>query len=573
MPGEERKITDPILALLVNDGLMDRDQAAEVLEERDRSAGKTVRDILVDSGYISEDDLLSAMAADQGCEVVDLSSMEIPEETLSCVPASVPRMYNVLPVERGDGYIVFAASDMIDPCVSDEISFVTSKEARFVMARKKDLADRIAARYGDANDSVEDMINSLGAGLGADDSLAADQNDVAALSSAAQNNAVIRFVNLVLYQGVVDRASDIHFEPFEKQFRIRYRVDGALYELKAPDIRMAPAIISRIKIMAGLNISERRIPQDGRIALTVAGKPVDLRVSCLPTASSAFSESVVLRILDRSAVSLDLENIGLPEDIYEELTIDIEKPNGIIVVTGPTGSGKTTTLYSVLRRINQPDTKLLTAEEPVEYDMEGIVQVPIDPAVGNTFPKVLRAFLRQDPDVMMIGEIRDLETAEIAIQAALTGHLVFSTLHTNDAAGAVMRFIDMNVAPYMVASTLESVMGQRLVRTICNECKTQYAPDGETLQRLELTPEEIGGRAFCYGKGCKKCNSTGYKGRKGVFEYLRVTDTIRELINDRAPTLVIREKARELGMRTMREDGIRNILDGYTTVDEVLRYT
>ena len=575
MPGEHRRISDPLLALLINNGVIDADQAAEVMEESRRSAGKSVREVLVDGGYVSEDDLLGMMAADQGYDVIDVkaAAQDIPPEVFAAVPASVPRMYNALPVEVAPDHITFAVADMIDPRVSDEIAFVTSKEARFVMARAKDLADLIAEHYGDASDSVEDMINSLGSGMGGDDSLAADSNDIAALSSAAQNNAVIRFVNLVLYQGVVDRASDIHFEPFEKQFRIRYRVDGALYELKAPDIRMAPAIISRIKIMAGLNISERRIPQDGRIALTVAGKPVDLRVSCLPTASSAFSESVVLRILDRGAVSLDLENVGLPEDVYDDLTIDIEKPNGIIVVTGPTGSGKTTTLYSVLRRINQPDTKLLTAEEPVEYDMEGIVQVPIDTAAGNTFPKVLRAFLRQDPDVMMIGEIRDLETAEIAIQAALTGHLVFSTLHTNDAAGAVMRFIDMNVAPYMVSSTLESVLGQRLVRTICSECKTAYEPDDETLQRLNLTRDQIGGRQFCFGKGCKKCNGTGYKGRKGVFEYLRVNDPIRELINNRAPTLVIREKARELGMRTMREDGIRNILDAYTTVDEVLRYT
>ena len=277
-----------------------------------------------------------------------------------------------------------------------------------------------------------------------------------------------------------------------------------------------------------------------------------------------------MRILDQSATSLDLENVGLAEDVYEQLTIDIEKPNGIIVVTGPTGSGKTTTLYSVLRRINSIESKLLTAEEPVEYDVDGIVQVPINHEVGNTFPKVLRAFLRQDPDIMLIGEIRDLETAEVAIQAALTGHLVFSTLHTNDAAGAVMRFVDMNVAPYMVASTLEAVLGQRLLRTCCRECKTPYEPDDETLDRINLTRDEIGGRPFYFGKGCKTCNGTGYKGRKAIFEYLRVTNPIRELINARSPTLIIREKARELGMRTMREDGVRSILDGYTTVDEVL---
>ncbi|MBO6067152.1 MAG: type II/IV secretion system protein, partial [Kiritimatiellae bacterium] len=370
--------------------------------------------------------------------------------------------------------------------------FTLSKEVRFVFAKEADVMARISQYYGDSNDSVADMIKQLGEGMTDDEAAlgAANANDIASMESAANSSAIIRFVNLVLYQGVVDRAADIHIEPFEDDFKIRYRVDGALYEMKAPDVKMAPAIISRIKILANLNIAERRIPQDGRIALTVAGKPVDLRVSCLPT---AHGESVVMRILDQSATSLDLENVGLPEDVYEQVTMDIEKPNGIFIVTGPTGSGKTTTLYSVLRRINQIDTKLLTAEEPVEYNVDGIVQVPIDAQAGNTFAKVLRAFLRQDPDVMMIGEIRDLETAEIAVQAALTGHFVFSTLHTNDAAGAVMRLVDMNVAPYLLSSTLEGVLGQRLVRTCCKDCKQPYEPDDETMERIEMTRDQIGG--------------------------------------------------------------------------------
>ena len=566
----EKKGFDLLLDLLVQNGVIDQQQAAEVLEQQAASAGKTVRQLVIDDGYVTEDDLLGMMAAYQGCEVIDLKSMTLDTDVVQSIPASVARMYNVLPISAKDNTITLATSNLVDPRVADEIAFVLTKEVQFAMAREADVADRIGQYYGDETTSVAEMIKNLGSGLGADESLKGSGDDIAALEGAAQNNAVIRFVNLVLYQAVVDRASDIHFEPFEKDFKIRYRVDGALYEMKAPDVSMAPAIISRVKIMAGLNIAERRIPQDGRIALNVAGHPVDLRVSCLPT---AHGESVVLRVLDRSVVSLDLENVGLPEDVYDQLTMDIEKPNGIIVVTGPTGSGKTTTLYSVLRRINTIDSKLLTAEEPVEYDMDGIVQVPIDAAVGNTFPKVLRAFLRQDPDVMMIGEIRDLETAEIAVQAALTGHLVFSTLHTNDAAGAVMRLVDMNVAPYLIASTLEAVLGQRLVRTCCKECKVGYEPDDDTLARIELTRDQVGGRPFYYGKGCAKCNGTGYKGRKGVFEYLRISDPIRELINKKSPTLIIREKARELGMRTMREDGIRNILDGYTTVDEVLRYT
>ena len=560
---------DPILQILVNNGYIDEDGAAD-LQDLAKTEAKSVRQLVIDQEIISEDDLLACMAANEDTEAIDLGAMTIETEVTEAIPASTARMYNVFPVAADDMSVTLATFDLVDPRISDEMLFTLSKEVRFVFAREKDVMDRIAQYYGDSNDSVADMIKSLGEGMTDEDAMGANSDDIASIESAANSSAIIRFVNLVLYQGVVDRASDIHIEPFENDFKIRYRVDGALYEMKAPDVKMAPAIISRIKILSNLNISERRIPQDGRIALTVAGKPVDLRVSCLPT---AHGESVVMRILDQSATSLDLENVGLPEDVYEQITMDVEKPNGIFIVTGPTGSGKTTTLYSILRRINQIDTKLLTAEEPVEYNVDGIVQVPIDPKVGNTFAKVLRAFLRQDPDVMMIGEIRDLETAEIAIQAALTGHFVFSTLHTNDAAGAVTRFVDMNVAPYLLSSTLEGVLGQRLVRTCCRECRQAYEPDDETLERIEMTRDQIGGRPFYYGAGCKVCNGTGYKGRKAVVEYLRISNPLRELINTRAPTLILREKARELGMRTMREHGIQSILDGYTTVDEVLRYT
>jgi type IV pilus assembly protein PilB len=561
---------DNILQLLVQNGYLEEDNARE-LADIAQSENKTTRQLVIDQGIVSEDDLLSAMAAERDTEVIDLAAMTLETDVTEAIPASTARMYNVFPVAFDDVSVTLATFDIVDPRISDEIYFTHSKEVHFVFAREKDVLDRIAQYYGDANESVSDMIKALGEGFSDDEDLAnTNVNDIASVENAANSSAIIRFVNLILYQGVVDRASDIHIEPFENDFKIRYRVDGALYEMKAPDVKMAPAIISRIKILSNLNIAERRIPQDGRIALTVAGRPVDLRVSCLPT---AYGESVVMRILDQSATSLDLENVGLPEDVYEQITMDIEKPNSIFIVTGPTGSGKTTTLYSILRRINKLDTKLLTAEEPVEYNVDGIVQVPIDPKAGNTFAKVLRAFLRQDPDVMMIGEIRDLETAEIAIQAALTGHFVFSTLHTNDAAGAVTRFIDMNVAPYLLSSTLEGVLGQRLVRTCCRDCKQAYEPDNETLERIEMTRDQIGGRPFYFGQGCKICNGTGYKGRKAVVEYLRMSGPLRDLVNQRAPTLILREKARELGMRTMREHGIQAILDGYTTVDEVLRYT
>jgi type IV pilus assembly protein PilB len=386
----------------------------------------------------------------------------------------------------------------------------------------------------------------------------------------AESTPVIRFVNLVLYEAVNSRASDVHFEPFEKEFRIRYRVDGALYEMAPPPRRLAMPIISRIKVMSGLNIAERRLPQDGRIQIGIGGRLIDLRVSTLPT---QFGESVVLRVLDRTTVSLEVENLGMPDDVFDAFTSDIAKPHGIIIVTGPTGSGKTTTLYSGLRRINTVENKILTAEEPVEYDIDGIVQVQISELAGNTFPLVLRAFLRQDPDVMMIGEVRDLETAQIAVQASLTGHLVLSTLHTNDSAGAVTRMIDMGVEPYLISSTLEAVLAQRLVRTICEQCKTAYRPDSDMLSTLALKPEDVGERTFFYGAGCKRCNQTGYYGRRGIYEYLMIKEPVRELINERKPTLVIRRKAIELGMRTLREDGIRVILDGYSTVDEVVRYT
>jgi len=570
-PISEPAITyEPLLDLMASNGIIDEEQVDELREEHKRT-GQSIRTLLVTAGYVSEDDLLNMMASYQGCEVVDLSIASLNPDIIESVPGNIARMYMLVPVAATPGTITLATSDLVNPHVMDELMFVLTKDIHFVFAHEKDVRDRVSEYYGDESATVADMINSLDSDMANNAALAVDDSmDEKSIESAASAAPVIRFVNLVLYQAVTDRASDIHFEPFEKDFKIRYRVDGALYEMAPPPRRLALPIISRVKVMSGLNIAERRVPQDGRIALTVAGRQIDLRVSCLPT---SFGESVVLRVLDRSVVSLDLENIGLPEDIYEDITMDLEKPNGIIIVTGPTGSGKTTTLYSCLSRINTIDSKLLTAEEPVEYDIDGIVQVQINPTTGNTFPKVLRAFLRQDPDIMMIGEIRDLETAQIAVQASLTGHLVFSTLHTNDAAGAVTRLIDMNVEPYLIASTLEAVVGQRLVRTICLNCKEPFTPDDDTLSRLSLKREDVGDRQFYYGKGCTKCSGTGYKGRKGVFEYLRVSDPIRDLINERRPTLFIRERARELGMRTMREDAIRNVLDGYTTADEILRYT
>ncbi len=390
------------------------------------------------------------------------------------------------------------------------------------------------------------------------------------VEAEANATPIIRYVDLILYQAIQDRASDIHFEPFENEFKIRYRVDGALYEMAPPPRHLALPVISRVKVLANLNIAERRLPQDGRIQKSIAGRQVDLRVSTLPT---QFGESVVLRVLDRSTVNLSLAALGMPPNIHNYILKTIDKPNGIFIVTGPTGSGKTTTLYGCLNEINTVDSKLLTAEDPVEYDIEGIMQVPINEAIGLNFGRVLRAFLRQDPDRIMVGETRDLETAQIAIQASLTGHLVFTTLHTNDAPGAVTRLIDMDVEPFMISASLEGVLAQRLIRKICPDCRVAYEPSEALLAQLGLSPHEIGDKNFYYGKGCATCNETGYKGRKGIFELLDITDPIRELINKRAPTVVLKQKAIELGMTTLREDGLRSIYDGETTIEEVLKYT
>ena len=441
---------------------------------------------------------------------------------------------------------------------------------QIVVATPAEIASAIERQYGqEENESFAEILKELG-----DEKLVvgagAAGDSIKAAEELANQVPIVKFVNLILQQAVQDRASDIHFEPFESAFQIRYRVDGALYEMAPPPKHLALPVASRIKIMANLDISEMRLPQDGRINLTIAGKQVDLRVSTLPT---AFGESIVLRVLDRSSVNLDVEALGFPKYVYDFVTEVIQRPNGIFVVTGPTGCGKTTTLYSCLRRVNTIDSKLLTAEDPVEFDIEGIMQVAVSEAVGMTFGKALKSFLRQDPDIIMVGEMRDLETAQISIQASLTGHLVLSTLHTNDSPGAVTRLVDMGVEPFLISSTLMAVLGQRLVRTICKNCRTPFEPTEAQLALLGLSPHDLGDKIFHYGRGCSTCNDTGYKGRKGIYELLVVSDAIRNLINERAPTVVVRQKAVELGMVTLREDGLRGIFDGDTTIDEVVKYT
>ena len=553
-----------LLAFLRENGVIDDLQMTDLQDEQSRS-GKPIEEVIANSGVIRLAEMYKMIAQSLGTEVVDVTTMEFPPELLSLVPPQTARMQGVLPLDFDGNVLRVAVINPLDPNVIDNLRFSTQKDVMIYVAPAAQIQAMIERFYGSEVSDMEDVLASL-----AGDAAAREGADEVIDIEGASSAPIVKYVNTVLAQAIQARASDIHFEPFEHEFKIRYRVDGALYEMSPPPRSLATAITSRIKVMSNMNIAERRLPQDGRIQTTMSGRQVDLRVSTLPT---QFGESIVLRVLDRTTVKLDLAAIGLPERIYDYICEVIEKPNGIFIVTGPTGSGKTTTLYACLNRINTADSKLLTAEEPVEYEIEGIQQVPIHEAIGLTFGRVLRAFLRQDPDRIMVGETRDLETAQIAIQASLTGHLVFTTLHTNDAPGAVARLIDMGVEPFLIASSLEGVLGQRLVRKICTGCKTPYEPSEAILRQIGLSIHDIGDKNFYYGAGCPECNNTGYKGRKGIYELLDITEPIRELIAQRAPSVVIRQKAIELGMTTLRADGLRSIFEGETTIEEVLKYT
>ncbi len=545
-------------------------QAEDVLREVELN-GKTVAQAMIDGGFIDEHGFYQTIANGLGTDLIDLAERDIPPEILRLIPSGLARLHGALPIEMSGTTLRVALIDPFDLTAAEDLRFALGKDIQVVVSPTDQIEDLIKQHYGTDTTSMDEVLKQLGqAGELLSVSTGREGNGEAAVEAEANATPIIRFVDLILYQAIQDRASDIHFEPFENEFKIRYRVDGALYEMSPPPRHLALPVISRLKVMANMNIAERRLPQDGRIQKHIAGRNVDLRVSTLPT---QFGESLVLRVLDRSIVNLDLEALGMPDYIYNFLLEMIERPNGIFIATGPTGSGKTTTLYSCLRKVNTIDSKLLTAEEPVEYDLEGIVQVPVNDAIGLTFARVLRSFLRQDPDRIMVGETRDLETAQIAIQASLTGHLVFTTLHTNDAPGAITRLIDMGVEPFLISSTLEAVLGQRLLRSICRQCRTTYTPGETLLAELGISRQDIGEKQFFCGKGCDACNNTGYKGRKGIYELLRLTDPIRELINERAPTVTLKQKAVELGMVTMRQDGLRSIFAGDTTVEEVLRYT
>ncbi len=536
------------------------------LNESHLHTGKSLADAVIDSEVVDQGQILAAVAEYLGYEYLATPPNKVEENIASCVRASAARMYAVVPYKVSDTSVSLLAQDPFNPAIIDDLTFTLNKDITIVVCNPEHIDSLLIATYGEEDSSIDDILGDLG------ESFTESQEDLSEgdLADMANQTPIIRFVNLVLQQAIKDKASDVHFEPFEDQFRIRYRIDGALYEMAPPPKNLAVPVTSRVKVLSNMNISERRIPQDGRIKMTIAGRPVDLRVSTLPT---QFGESVVLRVLDKSVVNLDLEALSLPDDILQTIRDLVDRPNGIFIVTGPTGSGKTTTLYSALREVNSVETKILTAEDPVEYEIDGIMQVAVNHQVGLDFSRALRAFLRQDPDKIMVGEIRDLETAQIAVQASLTGHVVLSTLHTNDAPGAVTRLIDMGLEPFLISASLEAILAQRLIRRICPSCRTAYEPGHDLIEMLDVDPLEIADKDFFYGDGCAECSNTGYRGRVGLFEMIVVSDAIRELINNRAPTLTIKQKALEQGMRSLRDDGLRAIFDGNSSIEEVLKYT
>jgi len=555
--------SDVIRDIALEAGLVTPAQAEEVWESL-ATTGKSFSDSLVDAGLADRPTILQAIADHLQVQFYSAVPSDPGEPLTKLLKAAQAHKYVVLPVSDEAGKLTLLAKDPFNSSVISELSFILQKDIELAVADPAQVEAAVTNVYGEAtSSSMEDLLGEFGEV----DTAAVTDEDVTKQASQAP---IIRFVDLVLQEGVKAKASDIHFEPFEHEFRIRLRIDGSLYEMAPPPKNLASAVIARVKVLSSLNIAERRVPQDGRIKTTISGRQIDLRVSTLPT---QFGESVVLRILDKTVVNLSLEALSMQDDIKEGIRAMVGRPNGIFIVTGPTGSGKTTTLYSALREVNTEDVKILTAEDPVEYEVEGIMQVPINHQVGLTFAAALRSFLRQDPDTIMVGEIRDLETAQIAVQASLTGHVVLSTLHTNDAPGAVTRLIDMGLEPFLISASLEGVLAQRLLRRVCKTCRTAYEPDKDVINMLDVDALEIANKQFYYGKGCADCNRSGYKGRQGLFELMTINDQLRALITQKSPTLVLKQKAIESGMRPLREDGLRCIFDGHTSIEEVLKYT
>jgi type IV pilus assembly protein PilB len=567
-----------VITTLVDQGVIEAGQSDDLLQALLES-GRTPEDFLIEEGHVDEHSFYQAVANSVGANYIDLTGFELENNLRDKIPVGLARLHRALPVAEIDGTLYLALSDPLDTERVSELRFALNQPIQVSVAPVRRIEELIGQYYESVDYATEGFSALTQKELRERLSEAGSAVSAGNLSEEERAQYVTQIIDNLIDIGIKAKASDIHFEPFEEFMDVRMRVDGTLRSLLTKSDRKAYSsigreLISRVKIISNLNIAESRLPQDGRIQRSVTrnGKPfaIDLRVSTLPT---QYGESVVLRILDRSAVQLDLDKLGVPEKVKKTLREMIKLPNGIIIVTGPTGSGKTTTLYACLREINEPNAKLLTAEDPVEYDIDGIMQVPVNEGIGLDFARCLRAFLRQDPDRILVGETRDLETAQIAIQASLTGHLVFTSLHTNDSTGAITRLIDMGVEPFLISASLELVVAQRLVRRICSKCIEPYEPTEDELLLLGLSPHEVGDKKFYKGRGCDECNDTGYKGRKGIFETLRIGDTLREMINQRAPGVVLRQKAIELGMRTLREEGLDAIFNGETSVEEILKYT
>ena len=561
--------------ILVDMGYLDEDTLWKVLEEQKRSENELIGKVAVRMGLVREDHVLKALGEQLGMKIIKVADMAIPAEAVEAVNQSMAEAFKVVPVAVGrkDKAVTVAMAEPQNPSTLDSLRSFLGVEVKGVIASEAEVLAKIEELYaGSDKESLNDVIRQIES----DKDLSRFQNrnestiDLEAIEEMAEAAPVRKLLNMVLLLSIKDKASDIHFEPFEEEYKMRYRVDGVLYELVPPPRHLAPAISSRIKVMSNLDIAERRLPQDGRIELNIGGNSVDIRVSTLPT---MFGESVVLRILDRSVVQLDLEKVGMAAETLGRWRELVHRPNGIILVTGPTSSGKTTTLYATLNELNTIEDKIITTEEPVEYDIDGLVQVPINPEIGVTFAACLRAILRQDPDKILVGETRDLETAEISIQASLTGHIVFTTLHTNDAPSAVTRLRDMGIPPFLITATVEGVLAQRLVRKICQNCRTEFRPSDEILMELSLNVEEAAAQKFYYGRGCDRCNNTGYKGRMGLYELVIMNDKLRELVVKETSLDDFREACRSFGMQTLRESGLEAMHGGLTTIEEVLKAT
>jgi type IV pilus assembly protein PilB len=557
-----------VVEILQGVGLIDRNQASQALSLAQQQ-DKSVIEVMAQNKIASKADILKALANQFGMEYISLSGLDLAQEVIDLVPGDVARRYKIIPVYKNDNTLTVALSDPLDVETLDSLRYVLRCDVGGVVASSEEIDAALNHYYAATGSTVASMLDEMTEGSVQKPGVATPKLEGEDEVTDA-DAPIIKLVSLIILEAFRSRASDIHLEPLEKKFRVRYRIDGVLHEVESPPKRLQSAILSRIKIMANMSIAEKRLPQDGRIQINVMGRDLDLRVSSIP---SSHGESIVMRILDKQSLLLGLPKLGFLADDQQTFERLITLSDGILLVTGPTGSGKTTTLYACLNYINRPDRKIITVEDPVEYQLTGINQVHVRTDIGLTFASALRSILRQAPNIIMIGEIRDMETAEIAVNASLTGHLVFSTLHTNDAPSAVTRLIDIGVKPFLVASSTRGIMSQRLVRKICDKCKEPTKPSDAELRLLGASAEQVSQAQIYHGKGCNECNYTGYRGRIGIFEIFIINDEVRHMIYERVSAASLRQKARALGMRTLREDGLRKVMSGQTTLQEVFRVT